>query len=134
VIYLDSSALLKLLVQEAESEALSGWLSAGAGAPVSSVLARLEVIRAVRRLDASAVASAQSLMAQVDLVPLTPELINEAAFVGEPHLRSLDAIHLATALSLRADLTAFVAYDKRLISAAEAAGLLVDRPGAAAAT
>ena len=97
-------------------------------------MARLEVIGAVRRLDASAVASIQSLMAQVDLVALTPELVNEAAFVGEPDLRSLDAIHLATALSLRADLTAFVAYGKRLISAAEAAGLLVDRPGAAAAT
>ena len=130
MIYLDSSALLKLLVEESESAALESWLSDQATTPiVSSELARLEVVRAARRLDAAVVPAARALVSQVDLIPLTIGLIDEAADVGEPALRSLDAIHLVSALSIAGELTAFVAYDERLVAAAEAAKLDVRRPG-----
>jgi predicted nucleic acid-binding protein len=133
MIYLDSSALLKLLVEEPESAALALWLSGQATTPaVSSELARLEVVRAARRLDAAVVPAARALVSQVDLLPLTSGLIDEAAEVGEPALRSLDAIHVVSALSIRDDLTAFVAYDHRLVAAARAAKLDVHRPGLAA--
>lgn len=129
MIYLDSSALLKLLVEERESAALAAWLSERASVPaISSELARLEVLRAARRLDPDIVPTARVLMSQVDLLPLGGEVISAAAEVGEPLLRSLDAIHLASALSVREDLTAFVAYDLRLVAAARIAGLQVDQP------
>ncbi len=131
MIYLDSSALLKLLVEESESAALAEWLSERSSIPaISSELARLEVVRAARRLDPQVVPTARALLAQLDVVPLGGQIIDAAIEVGEPHLRSLDAIHLASALSVRDDLTAFVAYDLRLVAAATSAGLVVQRPGA----
>lgn len=130
MIYLDSSALLKLLVEEGESAALAEWLGERSSIPViSSVLARVEVIRAARRLDPSIVPAGRALMSQIDLLPVAGPIMDAAADVGEPMLRSLDAIHLASALSVGDDLTAFVAYDLRLIDAAVAAGLEVERPG-----
>jgi len=131
MIYLDSSALLKLLFEESESAALARWITEQAGTPlVSFELAKAEVVRASRRLDINAVTNARALMSQLDLIPLDSRLIDEAADVGAPQLRTLDAIHLASALSIRDDLTAFVAYDKRLVTAAEAASVHVSRPGA----
>lgn len=130
MIYLDSSALLKLLVEESESAALAGWLSERASIPaISSELARLEVIRAASRLDPVVVPAARTLISQIDLLPLGGEIMTAAAEVGGPDLRSLDAIHLASALAVRDDLTAFVAYDQRLVVAAIGAGLEVERPG-----
>jgi predicted nucleic acid-binding protein len=133
VIYLDSSALLKLLLQEQETDALRSWLSTRAHlTAVSSELASVEVVRAMRRTDAARVPTARALLSGLDLVPLTGSVIEQAAEVGEVTLRSLDAIHLASALSLHPDLTAFVAYDDRLTAAARAAGLDVSQPGARA--
>ncbi len=131
MIYLDSSALLKLLFEEEESAALQSWLSerAATGA-VSSELARVEVVRASRRLDQAVVPAARTLLAQLDLVPLRAAVLDRAAEAGEPLLRTLDALHLASALSLGAGLSAFCAYDSRLAAAAEAAGLPLARPGA----
>lgn len=130
MIYLDSSALLKLLHEERESVALEQWISARAGTPVvSSEFAKVEVIRASRRLNAATVPAARALLAGLDLIPLTSDLVDEAADVGEPVLRSLDAIHLASAMLIRADLSAFVAYDHRLAEAASAVGLDAVRPG-----
>ncbi len=124
MIYLDSSALLKLLFEESESAALAQWISERAGTPrVSSELAKVEVVRATRRLDAKVVPTARALLSQLDLIPLSGAMIDDAADAGEPLLRTLDAIHLASALSIRADLIAFVAYDIRLVAAAEAAGI-----------
>jgi len=131
MIYLDSSALLKLLFEESESAALALWISEQAGEPmVSSELARVEVIRAARRLDPDVVPAARVLMSQLDLIPLTSGVIDEAADVGEPLLRALDAIHLASALSIQAHLTALVAYDNRLVTAAKAAGIESIQPSA----
>jgi len=132
VIYLDSSALLKLLYEEPESAALAAWLSAHADNPmVSSELARVEVLRASRRVNPDALPAAGSLLAQLDLIPLTSDLIDDAAGIGVVSLRNLDAIHLASALSIRSDIAAFIAYDLRLGDAAVAAGLELVRPGLA---
>ena len=131
MIYLDSSALLKLLYEERESAALAGWLSAHGGTPVvSSELARVEVIRACRRVNADALPEARALLGDLDLIPLTRDVVDQAAEVGEPLLRSLDAIHLASALSIRDDISPFIAYDHRLADAATAAGLEALSPGA----
>lgn len=124
MIYLDSSALLKLLFEERESAALEHWLADRAGTPaVSSELARVEVLRASRRLNSEALPAARALLAQLDLIPLTSTLIDEAADMEESLLRTLDALHLASVLSIRAELSAFIAYDHRLAAAAAAAGL-----------
>lgn len=131
MIYLDSSALLKLLHEESESAALEGWLTARSGTPVlSSELARVEVIRACRRVNSDALPEARALLSQLDLIPVTSDVLDLAADVGDTNLRSLDAIHLATAVSIRADLSAFVAYDHRLAEAASDAGLETFSPGA----
>ena len=131
MIYLDSSALLKLLHREAESAALADWLGARAGSPVvSGALANVEVIRACRRVNPDALPAAKTLLAGLDVIPLTSTVIDLAADVGETTLRSLDAIHLASALSIRSDLSVFIAYDRRLGDAATAAGLELVMPGA----
>lgn len=130
MIYLDSSALLKLVFEEDESAALERWLNRRTRTPkVSSELAKVEVVRATRRLDADAVGDARTLVSQLDLIPLTGAVVEQAADVGAPLLRSLDALHLASALSVREELTAFVAYDERLFDAAQAADLAPVRPG-----
>jgi predicted nucleic acid-binding protein len=130
VIYLDSSAILKLLIEEPESAALVAWVTERADTPVvTSELAKVEVIRACRRVDAAALPAARALLGGLDLIPLRSELVDAAADVAGESLRSLDAIHLASALSLRADLSAFVAYDQRLAAAAAAVGLETVQPG-----
>lgn len=130
MIYLDSSALLKLVIEEAESAALEQWLASRDGdSLISSELARAEVVRAARRIDAEALPAARELVAGLDVVPLTSELIGAAADAGEPMLRTLDAIHLVSAQSVHEELTAFVVYDQRLFAAADSAGLNPQRPG-----
>ena len=132
MIYLDSSALLKLLFEESESAALAQWITERADMPmVSSELVKVEVVRATRRLDADVVPAARALVSQLDLIPLSGALIEQAADAGDPVLRTLDAIHLASALSIRTELTALVAYDNRLLAAAEAAGIEPTRPSTA---
>jgi hypothetical protein len=129
VIYADSSALLKLVVDEPESAALEAWLSYRAGVPVvSGELAKVEVLRACRRVNAEALPQARALLAGLDLVRLSTDVIDSAAEVGDAALRTLDAIHLASALSIREHLSAFVAYDQRLLDAASAAGFEPARP------
>lgn len=131
MIYLDSSALLKLVFDEAESAALDRWLSDQPEAVlVSSELARLEVLRSCRRVDPLALVTAGALLDGLDLVPLSAHLLNDAAEVGSDVLRSLDAIHLASALSLGDALEVLVVYDHRLAAAATVAGLKVVSPAA----
>jgi predicted nucleic acid-binding protein len=131
VIYLDSSALLKLLHEETESETLADWLAAQAETPiVSSELAKVEVIRACRRINPATLPEATALLAGLDVIPLSGAVIDGAANVEGTTLRSLDAIHLASALSIEAELSAFVAYDHRLAEAASTVGLELHAPGA----
>ena len=119
------------MLEERESAHLELWLSERRGEPVvSSELARVEVPRGCRRLDAATVPAARELLADIELIPLSGRVIDEAGDVAGPSLRSLDALHLASALSIATDLSAFIAYDRRLATAAEAAGLPTIRPGA----
>jgi predicted nucleic acid-binding protein len=131
VIYLDSSALLKLLFEEAESDALALWLSARSELPkVSGELAKVEVLRASRRIDPDTVPAARVLLSQIDLIPLAGAVVEQASQLRGDTLRSLDALHLASALALGSDLSTFVVYDRRLASAASDAGLDTVQPGA----
>jgi uncharacterized protein len=129
LIYLDSSALVKLAVTEPESAALRHWL---AGQPnlvrVSSSVIRVEVPRAVWRAEPTALPESYQIIQRTGEVGLTDEVLSKAAAVRPPTLRVIDAIHLASALAIRQELTAFVAYDKRLLAAAKNAGLPTASP------
>ncbi|WNV89849.1 type II toxin-antitoxin system VapC family toxin [Umezawaea sp. Da 62-37] len=129
MIYLDSSALVKLVRKEAESAALGLWLKDNDHPVVSSALARTEVVRAVRRDSETLGARAARVLSGVETMPMTYDLLDEAGLLPGD-LRSCDAIHLVSALRLRGDLDAFVAYDKRLMTAAQDAGLHVVAPTA----
>lgn len=132
MIYLDSSAVLKLVLLEAETSALEQWLGEHPDLPVvTSELGRVEVLRAARRVGGGAPAEARAVLADLDLVPLDRAVQDLASEVGDPTLRTLDTLHLASAVLLGADLTAFVVYDRRLATAAHAAGLPVVSPGRA---
>jgi uncharacterized protein len=129
VIYLDSSALVKLAVVEPESAALRHWLAEHADDPrISSDLVRVEVTRAVMRSEPTALLQAQQVVSRLSKLLIGPELLATAASLQPPSLRSLDAAHLASALLLRNRLTAFVCYDERLAAAAAAGGLPVVAP------
>lgn len=124
MIYLDSSALLKLVREEAETEALRDWLASRPEVPVvTSELGRVEVLRAARRAGPVALTEAHAVIGDVDLVPLGRGVQDLACQIGDPHLRTLDALHLASAALLGDELTALAAYDHRLLTAAQAAGL-----------
>lgn len=129
MIYFDTSALAKLVVKEFESAALATWLDEQATqSKGSSMLCRVELPRAVRAGGDVAFLRAQMILGDLMQIPLTPELLDTAGSLPGS-LRSLDAIHLATAMRLRADLSALVAYNQRLLDAAEAAGLPTVSPG-----
>ncbi len=129
MIYLDSSALMKLIRQEAETDALRDWLVSQAELPViTSELGRVEVLRAARRAGSQTLTEARAVISDVDLVPLDRGVQDLACEIGDPPLRTLDALHLASALLLRDEVTAFVAYDARLATAARAAGLPITEP------
>lgn len=129
MIYLDSSALVKLLFQEPESEALSSWLWARAEVPkLTSQVSVVEVVRVCRRVDTDLEPAARRLLAGLDLVPISTTVVEWASHVGSPSLRSLDAIQLATALTVGEELEALIAYDRRLLEAAESERLPVASP------
>ncbi|CAN5879754.1 type II toxin-antitoxin system VapC family toxin [soil metagenome] len=130
MIYLDSSALMKLVRPEEETAALGEWLRGRPDRPVvSSELGRVEVLRAARRVGGQVPAEARAVVADLDLIPLDRAVQDLACDIADPPLRTLDALHLASAVLLRDELTAFIAYDHRLTAAAKTAGLLVVTPG-----
>ena len=129
MIYLDSSALVKLIVTEPESRALVRWLAERADlAMVSSAIHRTEVPRAIWRADPSGLPRSLRQVRGVEKVAVTTAILDSASAILPQSLRSTDAIHLASALSIRRDITAFVAYDKRLLDAAAQAGLATACP------
>ena len=125
--YLDSSALVKLAVQESESAALRRYLGRRR-LLVSSALVRTEVIRALLPSGPGAVRRGQDVLASVNLVRINDRVLDAAGAMTPPDLRSLDAIHLASAELLGSDLGVFIAYDVRLASAARTRGLRVVQP------
>ena len=129
MIYLDSSSVVKLALVEPESAALTSYLAERTDqALVSSSLHRAEVLRAIWQAEPGALPRAQRLIRRIALVSLTHDLLDNAATVPPAGLPTTAAVHLASALLIKRDLTAFVCYDKRLLDAAEAAGLPVASP------
>lgn len=130
--YLDASAIVKLIVPEEESPALLALLGEFDGL-VSSALAAVEVHRVVLRglratPDAAILQRARQVLAGIHLLRLDQEVLNAAAELRPETLRTLDALHLASAMTLEGDLTAFIVYDDRLAAAARQAGLQVLAP------
>ncbi len=130
MIYLDSSALVKLVLTEPESAALAAWLAERAGQPlVSSTLHRAEVPRAVWRAEPGALPRSYRLIKRIARVALTADMLDDSATLPPQALSPAQAIHLASALALKKDLTAFITYDQDLLAAARDAGLPVVAPG-----
>jgi hypothetical protein len=125
-LYLDASALVKLVVPEPETAALTTFVEQQA-VLTSCSLARVEVMRAVRPHGADAILTARALVEQLDLVQLDNELLDLAADL-DGSLRSLDAIHVAAALELGDELGALVTYDVRMAAAARSLGIPVASP------
>lgn len=129
MIYLDSSALVKLALTEPESQALASWLAERAEySMVSSALHRTEVLRAIWRAEPAALPRGQRIIRRVERVVLSHDVLDNAATVPPQKLGTAGAIHLASALAIRRDLVAFVAYDQALLEAASEAGLPVASP------
>jgi len=125
--YLDSSALVKLAVREPESDALRRYIRRRRPL-VSSALARTEVSRALLPLGPDAVRRGQEVLSRVDLVRINDRVLNAAGAMLPPDLRSLDAIHLATAAQLGTDLSRIVTYDGQMVQAATTLGWAVSSP------
>ncbi len=126
VCYLDSSAIVKLVVGEKESASLRRYLRGRS--LVSSALASAEVSRAVMLLGARALRKARQVLSRIDLVRINNRVLSRAATMEPADLRTLDAIHLATASLFGQSLTRFVCYDKQLASAAKAGDWIVVAP------
>ncbi len=131
MLYLDTSALMKLIRREPESDTLADWLDAQTTvAWVSSTLIEAELPRAVRRMAPSLLANVPAIVARVARYEVDEVVRAAAAAYSDPALRSLDAIHLATGDAVfGTQLTAFVSYDERLLAAAAAVGLPTAAPG-----
>ena len=126
-IYIDSSALVKTVIEEAESVALARYLT---GFPddnrLTAAIARPELLRTVAGRGA-AVDSARTALARLNFIAITTSILDTAATLSPPELRTVDAIHLAAALVVP-ELRALVTYDSRLSDAATHAGLPVVSP------
>lgn len=129
LLYLDSSAIVKLILPEPETDTLFQLLH-GYPERVTSAVSRVEVLRAVKRAEEEKqrLRRAEEVLARLGLIRVDLEVLETAAKLGPESLRSLAAIHLATALSLEEQLGAMVVYDKRLSDAAKANGIDVLAP------
>ena len=125
--YLDSSAIVKLAVQEPESAALRRFLRRRRPL-VTSALARTEVARALLAFGAEAVAHGEDAVSRLDVVRINDRLLRQAGALLPAELRSLDAIHLATAVALGSDLARVCTYDERMAGAATDMGMTVVAP------
>ena len=126
-VYLDASAAVKLIVREAESDALESWLRPH-DVLTSSALLRTELLRAIRRGAPRRIAEARAALAAFTLRAVDDEILDAAGDIGPSSTHSLDAIHLATALRLATALDAIVTYDRRMIEGAVLLGLPVASP------
>lgn len=131
MIYLDSSALVKLAHAEPHSDTLAEWLAARVARrfTVSSALARVETIRALRRSDPQALPQVSEVLSRVFLLPVDDRILEAAGALLDPLVRTLDAIHLATVQVLGAPRITVVSYDKRLLAAVSEQGFNAAAPG-----
>ena len=126
-VYLDSSALVKMVAVEAESDELDAFV--GNREIVSSELARTEVMRTINRRYAGLVEPAEDFLDELSLMPIDRLVTMAAAWIRPWTVRSLDAIHLASAKMLEPGLEALVTYDRRMLDAGRLAGLRIASPG-----
>lgn len=133
MIYLDTAALVKLVRREAASDELVDWLNEQVDRLfIASAVVEVELPRALRRSDPGLLNAAPAVLAQVAVYDVDETVRATAAAYEDRWIRSLDAIHLATADAILGDdLTAFVSYDRRLLATARAIGLPVASPGMA---
>lgn len=125
--YLDTSALVKLCWPEPESEALHGYLREWP-LRVSAVLLCTEALRAAQRQPAVRVEQMQRLLERMPMIEVDRALFRQAGLLGPSTMRSLDAVHIAAAMSLGPDLGVVVTYDERMAGAASLFGLPVASP------
>lgn len=125
--YIDSSAIVKLVVAEPESRALRRYLSRRRRL-VSSALARTEVARALLPSGPEAVARGEDALRRIQLLRVNDRVLTEAGRIQPAELRSLDAIHLASARQLGRAVNQIVTYDERMADAAKASGWSVASP------
>lgn len=125
--YLDSSAIVKLVVAEPESAALRRYLRRRRPL-VTSALARAEVARALLPLGEPAMRRGRDIVARLELIRVSDRILAAAGTLLPSELRTLDAIHLATALGMERDLARVVTYDERMRAAARAVGCAVAAP------
>lgn len=124
MIYLDTSATVKLVAAEQDSAALINWLNDHPDENLTTnAIGHIELIRAAARTGPDATALARNVASTIDTLVLTDAIASAAATMPPAELRTLDAIHLATAHTHRQSLTALCAYDRRLLDAAESRGL-----------
>jgi predicted nucleic acid-binding protein len=126
-VYVDSSALVKLVIPEPESAALRTELAKW-DRHISSALAQVEVVRACARVDAKARRIAERVVSALDLIAVDDQVLAEAAGLEPTDLRSLDAIHLASALVLGEALCSAISYDEKLAKAMRRAGISIIAP------
>ena len=125
--YLDSSAIVKLVVAEPESGALRRYLRRRKPY-ISSALARAEVARSLLPFGPAALQRGDTVLARIDLIRVNETVLRAAGSLLPEDIRTLDAIHLATAQQLGTDLARIVTYDTRMQAAAEALGLDINAP------
>lgn len=125
--YLDTSAFVKLCWPEPESEALHSYLG-GWPLRVSAALLWTEALRAAQRQPAARVEQARRLLQRLPMIEVDRTLFRQAGLLGPSTMRSLDAIHIATAMSLGPDLGVMITYDERMVDAAGLFGLPVALP------
>ena len=128
--YLDTSAAMKLVKHEPETRALQEWVTSESASFVSSRLLRIEMTRAALQSAPSRLPAVLAVLEAVEMLAISSHVADDALRVGLPALRSLDAIHLASALAVHGDIDAILTYDVRMAESARLHGLPVIAPGA----
>lgn len=127
-LYLDASAFVKVVVRERETAVLRRFLADGQDRQVSSALLRAEALRAVRHAGAEAIGRVRQALLRIDLVGIDDRILDVAGVLDPAIVRTLDAVHLATALAIGDDLSAIVTYDRRMVEGARLLGLPAATP------
>ena len=126
--YIDTSAAMKLVVDEPESPALSRWVQTRLEYMIASDLLRTELVRATRRAVPTRLVRTRSVLESIDIMRLSTAVYERAGQIEPSPLRSLDALHLAAAMELGDELDGIVTYDERLVEAARANGIATVSP------
>lgn len=126
--YLDTSAAIKLLFNEPESQAMRRWVGEAEGRVASSDLLHAELMRATARIDMDKLEDAQAIIRDLYMMRLSSGVYRRAGNLAPTEMRTLDALHLAAAMELGGDLEGIVTYDVRMAKGAESLGIEVVGP------